>query len=77
MALWVAVHLKVSPVNNDIQKLSDWQIGLIYETAMNYPVDGLRQSYLDAKKTACNFDDNDLMDFGYTPEDIAVFKGNR
>jgi hypothetical protein len=75
MALWTAVHLGVSPTSRTIQSLNDWQIGLIYETAMNYPVDGLRRCYLERKKSASNFDDDDLLDMGYSPEEIAEIKG--
>ena len=75
MTLWAAVHLGVSPASRSIRDLSDWQIGLIYETAMNYPVDGLRRSYFDAKKSTSNFEDDDLLDMGYSPEEITVIKG--
>ncbi len=75
MTLWTAVHLGVSPASKTIQKLDDWQIGLIYETAMNYPVEGLRRSYFDRKKSTSNFDDDDLIDMGYTPEEIKSIKG--
>ena len=75
MALWTAVHLGVSPASRTIQNLDDWQIGLIYETAMNYPVDGLRRCYFDRKKSTSNFDDGDLLDMGYSPEEIAEIKG--
>jgi hypothetical protein len=75
MALWAAVHLKASPASREIQNLSNWQIGLIYEMVMNYPVDSLRQCYFENKKSAGNFDDDDLYDMGYTPEEIAEIKG--
>jgi hypothetical protein len=69
------VHLRASPASRAIQKLDDWQIGLIYETAMNYPVEWLRKSYFEQKKSVNNFDDEDLADLGYSPEDIAQIKG--
>jgi hypothetical protein len=75
MALWTAVHLGVSPASKTIHRLDDWQIGLIYETAMNYPLEGLRKCYFDRKRSTSNFDDDDLTDMGYSPEEIAAIKG--
>jgi hypothetical protein len=40
---------------------------------MNYPVDGLRKVYFDRKKSISNYDDDDLLEMGYSPEEI---KGN-
>ena len=67
----------ISPASNSIRSLSDWQIGLIYETAMNYPVEGLRKCYFDTKKSTSNFEDDDLLDMGYSLEEIAAIKGNQ
>jgi hypothetical protein len=69
------VHLGVSPASKTIQALDEWQISLIYETAMGYPVEGLRKSYFERKKSVSNFDDEDLIDLGYSPEEIKVIKG--
>ena len=66
--------MKVFPISKDFQNLNDWQIGLIYEVAMNYPEDGLRKCYFDAKRSACNFEDGDLLDLGYSREEIAAIK---
>ena len=66
----------LSPTSRTIQNLDEWQIGLIYETAMNYPVDGLRRCYFDRKKSAANFDDDDLFDMGYSPDENAEIKGS-
>jgi hypothetical protein len=71
----MAVHLGVSPTSREIRNLDEWQIGLIYETAMNYPVEGLRKCYLDRKKSTSNFDEEDLLDMDYSPEEIAEIKG--
>ena len=67
----------VSPASRAIQALNDWQIGLIYEMAMNYPIDGVRKCYSDKKKAISNYDDADLLDtdMGYSMEDIAKMKG--
>ncbi|MDR1232145.1 MAG: hypothetical protein LBK61_12200 [Spirochaetaceae bacterium] len=65
----------VSPASSTIRRLDDWQIGLIYETAMNYPLEGLRRCYFDRKKSAAGYDEDDLEEFGYTPEEIADIKG--
>jgi hypothetical protein len=72
MALWTAVHLGVSPASRTIQNLDEWQIGLIYETAMNYPVDGLRRSYFERKdkETIENIDDEDLAEIGLTKAEV-------
>jgi hypothetical protein len=69
--------LGVSPTSRTIQNLDDWQIGLIYETAMNYPVDGLRKCYFDHKKSVSNLDDDGILDMGYSPDEIAEIKGER
>ena len=66
----------LSPAGKEIQSLSNWQIGLIYETVMNYPVEGLRKSYFDSKKSPAIFEDDDLYDMGYSPEEIARIKGD-
>jgi hypothetical protein len=79
MTLWAAAHLKVSPASKAVQNLSDWQIGLIFEMAMNYPDEGLRRSYFEEKKSVSNFSDADLLDddMGYSPEEIALIKGKK
>lgn len=74
-ALWTAVHLGVSPTSRTIRNLDDWQTGLIYETAMNYPLEGLRRCYFDRKKSPGNFDDDDLLDMGYSPDENTGIKG--
>ena len=76
MTLWTAVHLGVSPASRTISRLDDWLTGLIYETAMGYPVEGLRKSYFDRKKSSASFDDDDLLEMGYSHEEIAAIKGN-
>jgi hypothetical protein len=47
----------------------------MYEIAMNFTVEGLRQGYFEQKKSASNFDDEDILDAGYPPEMIAAIKG--
>jgi hypothetical protein len=59
-----------------VQSLDAWQIGLIYETAMNYTVEGLRKCYFDRKKSVRNFENEDLLDLGYSPDQIAEIKGH-
>ena len=58
-----------------IQSLDDWQIGLIYEIAMNYPVEGLRRCYFDRKRSVDNIDDDAILDMDYSPEEIAEIRG--
>jgi hypothetical protein len=67
--------LGVSPTSRTIQNLDDWQVGLIYETAINYPIEGLRRCYLDRKRSPSNFEDDDMFDMGYSPDEIAEIKG--
>ena len=69
------VHLGISPTNRAARSLDDWQIGLIYETAMNYPVEGVRNGYFERKKSPENFDSSDILDMGYSPDEIAAIKG--
>jgi hypothetical protein len=64
-------------VSQTIRKLNQWQIGLIYEMAMNYPIEGLRKCYFEEIKSVNNFEDSDLLDLGYTPEEIAQIKGGK
>ncbi len=77
MRLWAAAHLGVSPASKTIRALDEWQIGLIYEIAMNYPVEGMRHSYWKRKNGVENLDEESLADddMGYTPEEIARIKG--
>jgi hypothetical protein len=44
---------------------------------MNYPIEGLRKYYFDAKKSTNNFEDDDLLDMGYSLEEIAEIKGSK
>lgn len=67
--------MRASPVSQEIRNLDDWQVGLIYEIAMNYPIQGLRKSYFDSKKSVANIDDEEMLDMGYTMEEIAGIKG--
>jgi hypothetical protein len=41
---------------------------------MNYPVEGLRKCYFDRKKSVENFDENDMLDMGYSPEETFEIK---
>ena len=75
MTLWTAVHLGVSPASKTISDLSEWQLGLIYETAMNFSIESMRHGYYESKKSVTNLDDADILDMGYTPEEIAAIKG--
>ena len=71
------MHLGVSPAGKAIQALDEWQIGLLYEIAMNFPVEGLRKSYLDRKDKEAveNIDDEDLADLGLSQTEIDQIKG--
>jgi hypothetical protein len=42
---------------------------------MNYPLEGLRRSYYDRKKSVSNFENDDLLDMGYSPDEITEIKG--
>jgi hypothetical protein len=75
MTLWTAVHLGASPASSTIRALDEWQISLMYEVAMSYPIEGLRKSYFDRKKSIENVPDEEFLDLGYTLEEIAQMKG--
>ena len=64
-----------SPASREIRRLDDWQVGLLYEVAMGYPVEGLRKSYWERKKSVNNFADDDLLDMGYSLDEIEHIKG--
>jgi hypothetical protein len=49
-------------------------MGLIYETAMNYPLEGLRKCYFERKKSVDNLNDGDILDMDYSPDEIAEIK---
>lgn len=65
----------VSPASSTIRALDEWQISLMYEVAMNYPIEGLRKSYYDRKKSIEQVPDEEFLDLGYTLEEIAQMKG--
>jgi hypothetical protein len=75
MTLWTAVHLGVSPASKTIRALDEWQIGLIYEAAMSYPLEGLRKSFFERKQSVESVDDDDLLELGLSPDAIAQIKG--
>jgi hypothetical protein len=58
-------------------ELNDWQIGLIYEMAMQYPEEWVRSSFFEQKKSVSNLDDRDMLDLGYSREEIARIKGGK
>jgi hypothetical protein len=49
----------------------------MYEIVMNFPVEGLRKSYLDRKDKEAveNIDDEDLAEIGLSQSDIDEIKG--
>jgi hypothetical protein len=47
----------------------------MYEVAMSYPIEGLRKSYFERKKSIEQVPDEEFLDFGYTLEEIAQMKG--
>ena len=75
MTLWTAEHLGVSPASKTIRALDEWQIGLMYEVAMSYPIEGLRRSFFERKKSVEAVDDEDLLELGLSPDAIAEIKG--
>jgi len=58
-----------------MRALDGWQMGLIYEAAMCFPIEGLRRAYRERKKSPANFDDGDLLELGYSRPEIAEIKG--
>ena len=75
MTLWTAEHLGVSPASKTIRALNEWQIGLIYEAAMSYPIEGLRRSFHERKNSVESADDYDLLELGLSPDVIKQIKG--
>jgi hypothetical protein len=75
MTLWTAAHLGVSPASRTIQNLDEWQVGLLYEVAMNFPVEGLRRSYFERQRSVQNIEDDDIAEMGYTQDEIDRIKG--
>ena len=65
----------VSPASKTIRALDEWQIGLIYEVAMSYPVEGLRRSFYERKESVESIEDDELLDLGLSPDVIAQIKG--
>jgi len=45
--------------------------------AMNYPAEAVRRAYFADKKSTGNFSEDDILDLGYSPEDIALIKGKK
>jgi hypothetical protein len=75
MTLWTAVHLGVSPASKTIRTLDEWQIGLMYEVAMSYPIEGMRKSYFERKNSIEQVPDEEFLDLGYSLAEIAEMKG--
>jgi hypothetical protein len=75
MTMWTAEHLGVSPASKTIRALNEWQIGLMYEVAMSYPVEGLRKSFFERKESVESVDDDDLLELGLSPDMIERIKG--
>ena len=65
----------VSPASKTIRALNEWQIGLMYEVAMCYPIEGLRRSFFERKESVESVDDDDLLELGLSPDVIAQIKG--
>jgi len=42
---------------------------------MGYPLEGLRASYFKRKKSSGSFEVEDLVDAGYSPEEIEAIRG--
>jgi hypothetical protein len=68
--------LGISPASEDIAALDDWQINVLYEVIMSFPLEGLRQQYAEYKKSVANtFDMQDLLDAGYSLDKIKGING--
>ncbi|MCL2556849.1 MAG: hypothetical protein FWE09_00055 [Treponema sp.] len=64
-----------SPASEGIRALDEWQMGLIYETAMRYPIEALRRGFAERERSTAAFDDADLIEMGYSGEEIVAIKG--
>jgi hypothetical protein len=64
--------LGVSPASKTIHALDDWQIGLLYEVAIHFPLDSLRRSYYEHQNAnnVKNIDPDDLASLGLPPSVI-------
>jgi hypothetical protein len=67
--------LGVSPASKTIRALDEWQLGLMYEAAMSYPIEGMRKSFFERKESVESADDDDLLDLGLSPDIISQIKG--
>jgi predicted enzyme involved in methoxymalonyl-ACP biosynthesis len=67
------VHLRAFPANfQSARGLDSWLINLVFETAMEYPIESVRKAYHEEKRKSFvgDFDDSDLIEAGYTPEEL-------
>jgi hypothetical protein len=69
--------LGLSPTSQQIRELDFWQIRLIYETAMTFPIDGMRRAFHEQKRSPVNFSDEALLKAGYSPEMFAAIRGEK
>jgi len=42
---------------------------------MSFPIEGLRNAYRERQRSPANFDDDDLLEAGYSPEEFADIRG--
>jgi hypothetical protein len=73
--MWTAAYLGVSPASKTIRALDEWQVDLLYEVVMSYPVEGLRKSFFERMSSVEAADDDDLLELGLSPDVIARIKG--
>jgi len=66
------VYLRAFPAIRAERELDSWLVSLIFEMAMEYPIESVRNAYYEEKKKSFigDFDDSDLIDAGYAPEEL-------
>jgi len=42
---------------------------------MCFPIDGLRKAFHERKRSPAIFEDEDLLEAGYSPEEFAAIRG--
>lgn len=62
-------YLTVSPREWKNIELSDWQLEVLYEYAMTYTNDELRDAFRQSKQ-AVDVDEDELRDLGYKEDEI-------
>ncbi|GMO64421.1 MAG: hypothetical protein Ta2A_11940 [Treponemataceae bacterium] len=72
--------LRVSPVSEEYAKLNDFTVETLYEVIMNYPIESVREGYLQQNTgvlASVKRNAEKLKSMGYSDKDIERMKGDR